>query len=145
MALNDFAYYNVTTGLIENVIWVENDVAPTLVWPDGYAIVDIPDGGVAGEWSMCGIGWSYVNSQFVEPAYNPAAYAQLTQALSEADTEIAANSTAYFAPTGYLLIGNELVNYTGISGNTFTGVTRGVNGTTAAAHSVNSLIRFIGQ
>lgn len=67
MALNDYAYYNTTTGLIENVIWCDDAVAPTLVWPEGYAIVDIPDGGIYGEWSACGIGWSYINGQFVEP------------------------------------------------------------------------------
>jgi hypothetical protein len=71
MALNDFAYYSTQTGLIENVLLVETDVAPTLVWPDGYAIVDIPDGGIAGEWSMCGIGWSYIDGQFVEPPPPP--------------------------------------------------------------------------
>lgn len=67
MAMNDYAYYNTSTGLIENVIYCDDAIAPTLTWPDGYAIVDIPDGGVAGQWSMCGIGWSYINGQFVEP------------------------------------------------------------------------------
>jgi hypothetical protein len=71
MTLNDYAYYNTSTGLIENVIWIEDDVAPTLGWPEGYAIVDIPTDGVAGEWSMCGIGWSYINGQFVEPPKPP--------------------------------------------------------------------------
>lgn len=66
MTPNNYAYYNIETGLIENVIWVTDDVAPTLSWPDGYAIVDIPDG-LSGTWSTCGIGWSYINGQFVEP------------------------------------------------------------------------------
>lgn len=68
MMPKDYAYYNTTTGLIENVLYIEAEVAPTLVWPDGYAIVEIPgEEGLAGEWSMCGIGWSYINGQFVEP------------------------------------------------------------------------------
>jgi hypothetical protein len=69
MALNDYAYYNKTTGLIENVIWLDTDTIDTLVDfpPENYAIVDIPTGGIAGTWSMCGIGWSYINGQFVEP------------------------------------------------------------------------------
>lgn len=66
MAVNNFAYYNIATELIENVIYIEDDLAPTLEWPAGYAIVDIPDG-LSGTWSMCGIGWSYINGQFVEP------------------------------------------------------------------------------
>lgn len=71
MALNDYAYYNTNTGLIENVLWIDSGTAQTLTWPDGYAIVDIPNEGVAGEWSMCGIGWSYINGQFVEPPKPP--------------------------------------------------------------------------
>ena len=69
MALNDYAYYNKTTGLIENVIWLDTDAIDTLVDfpPEGFAIVDIPTGGIAGAWSMCGIGWSYINGQFSEP------------------------------------------------------------------------------
>lgn len=67
MALNDYAYYNTQTGLIENTLLIDGAVAPTLTWPEGYAIVDIPTGGLAGEWSMCGVGWSYINGQFVEP------------------------------------------------------------------------------
>jgi hypothetical protein len=74
MALNDYAYYNTTTGLIENVVWLDNDAIPSLVDypPQGYAIVDIPTGGIFGTWSMCGIGWSYIDEQFVEPPEPPA-------------------------------------------------------------------------
>lgn len=68
MALNDYAYYNTSTGLIENVIWIEDDVVPTLEFPEGYAVVDLPTGGIAGEWSMCGAGWYYLDGQFVEPS-----------------------------------------------------------------------------
>jgi hypothetical protein len=67
MKLNDYAYYNTSTGLIENIIYIDDEVAPTLVWPEGYAIVDVPTGGVAGEWGMLSSGWSYINNQFVEP------------------------------------------------------------------------------
>jgi len=69
MALNDYAYYNKTTGLIENVILLDSDDIGTLINfpPENYDIVDIPTGGIAGAWSMCGIGWSYINGQFVEP------------------------------------------------------------------------------
>ena len=66
MSLNNYAYYAISTGLIENVLWIEDAVSPTLDWPEGYAIVDIPDG-LVGEYSMCGIGWSYIDGQFIEP------------------------------------------------------------------------------
>lgn len=73
MALNDYAYYNIETGLIENVIWLDDANIDTLVDfpPPGYAIVDLPTGGISGEWSMCGIGWSYINGQFIEPPKPP--------------------------------------------------------------------------
>ena len=71
MALNNFGYYNTTTGYIENVLWIEDEVAPTLVWPEGYAIVDIPDPLPECVWLTCGIGWSYIDGQFVEPPAPP--------------------------------------------------------------------------
>jgi hypothetical protein len=71
MALNDYAYYNTSTGLIENVIYIEDEVALTLVWPEGYAVVDLPTPVLGGTWSTCGIGWSYVDGQFVEPPEPP--------------------------------------------------------------------------
>jgi len=39
-----------------------------------------------------------------------------------------------FPTTGVLLIGSEMTTYTGITTNTFTGLTRGAYGSTAAAH-----------
>lgn len=71
MPLNNYAYYNIGTGLIENVLYIEDAVAPTLTWPEGYAIVDIPDNALEGAWSSCGIGWSYIDGQFVEPPRPP--------------------------------------------------------------------------
>ena len=63
---NHYAYYNTQTGYIENVISCNPEIAPTLVWPDGYSIVEIPKG-TSGAWSVCGVGWSFINGNFVEP------------------------------------------------------------------------------
>jgi len=71
MSVNNYAYYNTSTGLIENVTPIEDSEAATIVWPEGYAIALIPAEGVAGEHSMCGIGWSYIGGQFVEPPPAP--------------------------------------------------------------------------
>lgn len=49
-------------------------------------------------------------------------------------TPIQVASTAGFATAGFIIIGNEIIQYTGISGNTFTGITRGVKSTTNVAH-----------
>lgn len=50
-------------------------------------------------------------------------------------TPIQVTSTAQFAASGTLLIGNELISYTGKTATTFTGITRGVYGTTNVAHT----------
>jgi hypothetical protein len=53
--------------------------------------------------------------------------------LSASVTTITVASTTDFSSTGTLHIGGEQITYTGISGNDFTGCTRGANSTTAAA------------
>ena len=41
---------------------------------------------------------------------------------------------------GYIKIGNEILSYTGTSANTLTGVTRGIDNTTAESHEVSDLV-----
>ena len=41
---------------------------------------------------------------------------------------------------GYVLIGDEIIQYTGVSGNDLTGITREINGTKAFAHSTGNLV-----
>src|SRR5712692_2862602 len=69
----------------------------------------------------------------------PALYAPLTltatsAALTAASSSIPVTSTARYAPYGRLLIDSELINYTSTTASNFNGLTRGVGGTTAAAH-----------
>jgi hypothetical protein len=143
MALTDWAIYRLSDGYIENVIWFDADTAEYTP-PEGCGMVDIPgDGVLSGQWSMCGIGWSYIDGQFVEPQYNPNAASVLVSAIEATATEIEVVSTAFFAPTGNLMIGQELVSYTGINGNTFNGVTRGINGTIATAHLAKATVYFV--
>ena len=52
-----------------------------------------------------------------------------------------ANKT--FPESGYLFIGKEILKYTGISGDAFTGITRGVLGSTIADHPDNSEILYL--
>ena len=49
-------------------------------------------------------------------------------------TPIVVVSTSGFLSAGYLHIGSELIQYTGISGNTFTGITRGIATSTKDSH-----------
>ena len=50
-------------------------------------------------------------------------------------TPIQVTSTTGFAPSGALLIEDELITYTALTPTTFTGITRGVYGTTNVAHT----------
>jgi hypothetical protein len=48
-----------------------------------------------------------------------------------------------FPGSGTLVIDTEQISYTAKLGNTFTGVQRGVNGTTATAHPSGSAVRLL--
>ena len=68
MSLKNFAYYNTESGLIENTVWLDDEHLNDLVDypPRGYALEVITDG-LIGTHSACGIGWSFINGEFVEP------------------------------------------------------------------------------
>jgi hypothetical protein len=69
------------------------------------------------------------------------------------DQSLTSSATIVYVPTGVvdrfpssgkLLIGGEVVSYTGVSnGDRFTGVTRGVNGTTAQPHTIGDYLRSL--
>ncbi len=65
----------------------------------------------------------------------------LNGGISPTDTTITVLSTAGFPTTGTLIIDSEEMAYAGTTGTTFTSVTRGVNGTTAASHSSGATVR----
>lgn len=61
----------------------------------------------------------------------------LTAAMTNVSTTpIQVVSTAGFTDSGTLLIASELVNYTAKTSTTFTGITRGIYGTTNVAHAI---------
>jgi hypothetical protein len=66
----------------------------------------------------------------------------LNGAIDASTTTIVLTSVVNFPSTGtnHIQIGSEEMSYTGISGNTLTGVTRGARGTTAASHSDGATI-----
>ncbi len=61
---------------------------------------------------------------------------------SNSTAPIVVTSTAGWPTTGALLIQQEVISYTGISGNTFTGITRGVSGTSGAVHANSTSVSF---
>lgn len=65
----------------------------------------------------------------------------LTGAMTNVSTTpIAVTSTTGFPPAGLLLIESELVQYTGVTSTTFTGITRGVKSSTNVAHSIGAAV-----
>jgi hypothetical protein len=61
----------------------------------------------------------------------------LDGAINDSVTTLTLADASLFPSTGtnFIIIGSEEISYTGVSGNTLTGLTRGVAGTTAASHS----------
>jgi len=141
MALTDWALYRFSDGYIDNVIWYDSDAAQYTP-PENHGMVEIPgDGSYPGKWSACGIGWSYINGQFVEPP-NPAASTTLSAAVSATDTVLPVTSTDTFFTSGFLKIEQEWVSFAGISGDTFTGVVRGVNGSASVPHNAGAVAQY---
>jgi hypothetical protein len=58
----------------------------------------------------------------------------LTAGITNADTTIPVASTADFLSTGAILIGSEVITYTGKTSTSFTGCTRGQYGSSNASH-----------
>ena len=61
-------------------------------------------------------------------------------ALTSTATTLTVDSTADFETDGFIKIGNEIIAYTGKTATSFTGLTRGAGGTTAAAHTLDAQI-----
>ena len=55
-------------------------------------------------------------------------------------TSITLTSTTGFPTSGTILVGAELITYSGVSSNDLTGITRGTNGTATAAHSTGATV-----
>ena len=75
----------------------------------------------------------YYPAESVEETY-------LNGAITASDTTITVNTTAGYVHAGALLIGSEIITYTGKTDASFTGCTRGARGTTAAAHADDTLV-----
>ena len=77
--------------------------------------------------------------QFPNGAFHQDGTTTLTGAMTNVSTTpIQVASTDLFQPSGHLLIGTELVAYTGKTATTFTGITRGVYSTTNTSHSIGA-------
>lgn len=75
--------------------------------------------------------------QFPNGAFHQDGYTTLTNAIpnSASTANIVVGSTTGFASAGTILIGQELISYTGKTATTFTGITRSVYGSTGSSHA----------
>jgi len=66
----------------------------------------------------------------------------LDGAINSSVTTLTLTDASLFPSSGtnFIIIDSEEISYTGVSGNTLTGLTRGVAGTTAASHSDNATV-----
>jgi hypothetical protein len=64
----------------------------------------------------------------------------LTAALNTTATTVSVTSTAGWPTSGYFMVDGEELTYTGLTSTSFTGVLRGMSGSTAAAHINNSRV-----
>ncbi|MDX2165305.1 MAG: hypothetical protein SFW07_07830 [Gammaproteobacteria bacterium] len=79
--------------------------------------------------------------QYLVTGTTSSATSTLNGALTNSATTIPVVSTSGYTSPGAFQIDSEVIYYSGISGNTFTGVVRGINGTTAAAHSSGAIVQ----
>ena len=63
--MKKFAWINSENELVENIIAYDG-VTP-IELPDGIILVEYPEEGIQGSWSMLSPGWKYIDNQFVEP------------------------------------------------------------------------------
>jgi len=64
----------------------------------------------------------------------------LSSGINASVTSLAMASSTSFPSSGTVIIASELITYTGNSGGTLSGLTRGANGTTAATHSSGATV-----
>ena len=64
----------------------------------------------------------------------------LSSSINASVTSLTMASSSSFPSSGTVIIGSELITYTGNSSGTLSGLTRGANGTTAATHSSGATV-----
>jgi len=100
--------------------------------PTSFLYTQLPTGSAPTEVTNVQYVQNYVSSAVSGLGYAPVTFTTATAATSS-DTTLNVASTAGYPSVGTLLVGNEAIIYSGKTTNSFTGLTRGVYGTTAAA------------
>ena len=81
------------------------------------------------------------NFQFPNGAFHQGAAKLLQSTMTNSSTtNINVTSTTGFLTSGALLIGTEFVGYTGLTSTSFTGITRGLYGSSTSAHAIGDAV-----
>ena len=80
-------------------------------------------------------------TELIEAANNAAN--TLSGTITAIATSLTLADSTEFTNSGIVAIDNELLSFTGKSGNTLTGLTRGIEGTTAASHSTGAEVKQV--
>lgn len=67
-------------------------------------------------------------------------YGGLVNSINSAATSLVLDDVFGFNSAGFLIIDSEVIQYSGLSGNTFTGLTRGLFGTLATGHQAGAVV-----
>ena len=94
-------------------------------YPVGPAVEVASTGWGLGPWS------GFKSGQFTST---------LSSSINTSVTSLTMASSTSFPSSGTVLVDNELITYTGNSGGTLSGLTRGASGTTAASHSSGATV-----
>ena len=91
-------------------------------------------------WSAGGWGGGTASPLYTNltSSLSAVSYTVLNTALSVSATTITVASTSGFASSGSLYIGTEIITYSGLTGTTFTGCSRGTGGTTASNYAIRT-------
>ena len=103
--------------------------------PTSFLYTQTPSGTAPTEVANVNYVQTYVTSALagISSSYAPATLTTTNATKTSADTTLDVVSTSGYPASGTLLVGSEVMSYTGKTATTFTGLTRGVHGTTAAA------------
>lgn len=82
-------------------------------------------------------------SELLTNATSAATVTTLNGAIDSVVTSIVLTNATGFDSSGLVRVDSEVISYSGISTNTLTGCTRGVNGTTAASHSTLANVAIV--
>jgi hypothetical protein len=133
MAYQNYDNVNITGGQISNV-------GLTSVRTNGLSGYLKGNGSASPITASTTIPWSDITGapSFTSPSVGAFHYdytTTLTSSISSSATTIPVASTTGFSTTGAIIIENEIITYTGITSNSFTGCTRGAYASNATSHA----------